>query len=92
MEKLLVGIDEEHASQVAVDWVIERVKRAPARVVLFTAFDMLASDPVADDSLLLRTRARIEEAGARHRGHHRPSPTARFSRGWSRGRRTPTCW
>lgn len=62
MQKILVGIDEEHASQVAVDWVIDRVTRIPSRVVLFTAFDMIASDPVADDNVLLRTRARIEEA------------------------------
>jgi len=59
MEKVLVGIDEEPASQIAVDWVIERAQTVQVRVTLFTAFDMLVSDPVADDGLLTRTAARI---------------------------------
>ena len=62
MEKLLVGIDEEHASQVAVEWVIDRARRHPVEIALFTAFDMIANDPVKSDELLMRTRARIEDA------------------------------
>ena len=62
MEKLLVGIDAEHASQVAVDWVIARANTRPLEISLFSAFDMIADDPLASDALLARTRARIEEA------------------------------
>lgn len=62
MEKVLVGIDQEAASQTAVDWVIERARHAPLHVTLYSAFDMLASDPLADDELLARTAARITSA------------------------------
>ncbi|MEO8263487.1 MAG: universal stress protein [Pseudolysinimonas sp.] len=62
MEKVLVGIDAEPASQVAVDWVIDRARRTPLDITLFTAFDMLSSDPVTDDALLASTAARITAA------------------------------
>jgi nucleotide-binding universal stress UspA family protein len=62
MERILVGIDEEQASQTAVDWVIDRARRAPVHVTLFTAFDMLVSDPVAGEARLAKTAARISEA------------------------------
>lgn len=41
MERIVVGIDTEAASQVAVDWVIRRAQREPASVRLVKAFDML---------------------------------------------------
>lgn len=62
MERILVGIDDETASQVAVDWVIRRVQGAPAEVRLFTAFDELFSDPLADAKRLDDTADRIREA------------------------------
>ena len=62
MEKVLVGIDDEAASQVAVDWVIERARRTPLHVTLFTALDMLGSNPITDDQLLETTAARIVSA------------------------------
>ena len=62
MEKILVGIDEESASQVAVDWVIARAQTRPVAIALYTAFDMITSDPIQDVDLLERTQARIEAA------------------------------
>jgi nucleotide-binding universal stress UspA family protein len=62
MERVLVGIDGEAASQTAVDWVIERAQRAPLHVKLLTAFDMLTSDPTIDQDLLRTTAKRIEGA------------------------------
>lgn len=60
MERILVGIDSEKASQTAVDWVIERAERAPLHVKLVTAFDLLTSDPTVDQELLGTTAKRIE--------------------------------
>lgn len=62
MERVLVGIDSEDASQTAVDWVVDRARHAPLRVTLYTAFDMLTSDPASDQSLLTSTAQRIEES------------------------------
>jgi nucleotide-binding universal stress UspA family protein len=62
MERVLVGIDSEDASQTAVDWVIERAKQAPLSVKLVTTFDMLTSDPPAGNDLLGTTAKRIEAA------------------------------
>jgi nucleotide-binding universal stress UspA family protein len=62
MENITVGLDNEAASQTAVDWVIERVRSAPARVRLVTAFDMLASNPMADQQLLALTARRVLDA------------------------------
>jgi len=62
MEKILVGIDDEAASQVAVDWVIDRAQRNPVEVHLYTAFDELFSDPLADEKRLQDTAERITAA------------------------------
>lgn len=62
MERVLVGLDEETASQTAVDWVIKRAQAAPLHVTLFTAFDMIVSDPVKDQTVATLTAARIEAA------------------------------
>ncbi|WP_354568579.1 universal stress protein [Glaciihabitans sp. UYNi722] len=44
IEKVVIGIDGKRASQVAVDWVIERAQRSPLQVTLLTAVDPLVSD------------------------------------------------
>lgn len=62
MEKILIGLDDEAASQVAVDWVIERARRAPVEVRLYTAFDELLSNPLADERRLRETAERIVAA------------------------------
>lgn len=62
MERILVGIDNEEASQTAVDWVIERAKHAPLQVKLVTAFDMLTSDPPVDLDLLATTASRVADS------------------------------
>jgi nucleotide-binding universal stress UspA family protein len=62
MEKILVGIDDEAASQIAVDWVIQRAQERPVQVHLYTAFDELFGDPVAAESRLLETAERIRSA------------------------------
>jgi nucleotide-binding universal stress UspA family protein len=62
MERIVVGVDDEAASQVAVDWVIRRASREPATIRLVTAFDMLIDEPVGDAELLERTKHRILEA------------------------------
>jgi nucleotide-binding universal stress UspA family protein len=45
-----------------VDWVIDRARTKQVRVRLVTAFDMLASNPLADQQLLALTRRRILDA------------------------------
>lgn len=62
MERIVIGIDTEAASQVAVDWVIRRAQREPAAIRLVKAFDMLIDAPLRDAEMLARTKARIEEA------------------------------
>jgi len=62
MERIVVGIDTEAASQVAVDWVIRRASREPAEIRLVKSFDMLIDAPLGDAALLERTKARIEDA------------------------------
>lgn len=62
MERIVVSIDTEAASQVAVDWVIRRARREPAEIRVVKAFDMLVDEPPDDAELLEATRSRIEEA------------------------------
>ena len=62
MERIVVGIDSEAASQVAVDWVIRRARERAVDIRLVTAFDLLLDDPLAVEELLERTRSRIEHA------------------------------
>jgi nucleotide-binding universal stress UspA family protein len=62
MENITVGLDDEAASQVAVDWVIDRIGAKRARVRLVTAFDMLASNPMAAQQHLALTGRRILDA------------------------------
>ncbi|MEO5921271.1 MAG: universal stress protein [Pseudolysinimonas sp.] len=62
MERVLIGIDNEAPSQVAVDWVIRRSRSVDVRVRLVTAFDMLLDDAAKDQARLDETRRRISEA------------------------------
>lgn len=59
MENITVGLDDEDASQTAVDWVVDRARASRVRVRLVTAFDMLASNPMAAQQLLALTGRRI---------------------------------
>lgn len=61
MERIVIGIDREAASQVAVDWVIGRAQEKAVRVRLVTAFDMLVDDPLDAQDLLEGTTSRIEK-------------------------------
>lgn len=61
MERILVGIDTEAASQVAVDWVIRRAQHQAVEIRLVKTFDMLIDDAIADAALLERTQARIHD-------------------------------
>ena len=62
MENITVGLDDEAASQTAVNWVIDRARTKRVRVRLVTAFDMLASNPIADQQRLALTGRRILDA------------------------------
>lgn len=62
MERIIIGIDTEAASQVAVDWVIRRARQRPVTIRLVKAFDMLIDAPLRDEDLLDRTKHRIEAA------------------------------
>ena len=62
MERVLIGIDNEPPSQVAVDWVIRRAQAVEVKVRLVTAFDMILDDVVKDQARLDEMRQRIEDA------------------------------
>jgi len=62
MERIVVGVDSEAPSQVAVDWVIRRARQKAVEIRLVTAFDLLIDDPLAAEDRLERTRQRIVEA------------------------------
>lgn len=61
-ERVLVGIDDEAASQVAVDWVIDRAQHREVRVTVMTAFDLMISDPTEEEARLAMTADRIRAA------------------------------
>ena len=60
-ERVLVGVDAEAASQTAVDWVIERARDHDLAITLVTAFDLLVSDPTAEEQRLAETARRIRD-------------------------------
>ncbi len=62
MERIVVGIDAEPASSLAVDWVIRRARHAPVAVTLVTAFDSLADDPMVVRDRLISLADRIRTA------------------------------
>lgn len=59
---ITVGLDQEPASALAVDWAIREASRQPCRITLLLAFDLLMVEPFDADSLLDRQRARVLEA------------------------------
>ncbi|MGN6503248.1 MAG: universal stress protein [Pseudolysinimonas sp.] len=59
MQRVLVGVDAEAASQLAVDWVSQRAERTPLEITLFTEFDMMVLDPVEAEARLERTADRV---------------------------------
>jgi nucleotide-binding universal stress UspA family protein len=54
MERIVIGVDDESATQVAADWVVERSRFRPVSVTLVTMFDLLADDP-------LQAQARLDK-------------------------------
>jgi nucleotide-binding universal stress UspA family protein len=61
MEKIVIGLSDE-ASERAVDWVIDRAKRGPVEVSLILSFDLVTSDPLADERMLAQAKQRIGNA------------------------------
>lgn len=57
--RILVGVDSESASEMAVDWAIREAQRQPSEITLLTAVDLLTSDPLDDGELLDRERDRV---------------------------------
>jgi nucleotide-binding universal stress UspA family protein len=51
MEQVVIGIDGERASQVAVDWVIKRAQQTPLHVALLEALDTLTSDSAESSAM-----------------------------------------
>lgn len=52
MISITVGIDNEKATAVAIDWVIRRYHGVPAHITLVTAYDLLTDEPFADGEVL----------------------------------------
>lgn len=59
MEHIIVGIDAEPPSELAVGWVIRRAADTRMRVTLVTAFDALIDDPMVARERLLMLADRI---------------------------------
>ena len=66
MENVLVGLDEEAASQVAVDWIIDRAQRTPLHVTLYTAFDMVMLNHLDRYKLAIDVLDRVPGLAATH--------------------------
>ena len=62
MEHIVIGIDAEPASTLAIDWVIRRAHHLPVAVTLVTAFDSLVDDPMAARERQLGLADRIRSA------------------------------
>jgi nucleotide-binding universal stress UspA family protein len=62
MEHIVIGIDAEPASTLAIDWVIRRAHDLPVDVTLVTAFDTLVDDPMAARERQLALADRIRSA------------------------------
>lgn len=59
---IVVGIDEEPASRLALDWAIDRAHRQPMRLRLVHAVDVLMPDSADAERILAATARRVEEA------------------------------
>jgi nucleotide-binding universal stress UspA family protein len=62
MERIIIGIDAEQASEVAIEWVIRRARFTEVTVTLVTAFDSLIDDPMITRERQLALAARIRSA------------------------------
>jgi nucleotide-binding universal stress UspA family protein len=60
--RILVGVDSESASELAVDWAVREARRQPGEITLLTAVDLLMSDPLDDAEFLERVRDRVRAA------------------------------
>ena len=65
MERIIVGIDAESASELAIEWVIRRARHTTLAVTLVTAIDSLVDDPptARDRQLALAERIRLVHPG-----------------------------
>lgn len=62
MERIVIGIDAEPASSLAIDWVIRRAHHTAVDVTLVTAFDSLVDDPMAARERQIALAERIRTA------------------------------
>lgn len=62
MEHIVIGIDAEPASSLAVDWVLRRARHTRVDVTLVTAFDSLIDDPLVAREHQLALSERIRTA------------------------------
>ena len=62
MERIIIGIDAEPASALAVEWVARRPGAAPSEITLVTAFDSFVDDPIAARDRQLAFADRLREA------------------------------
>lgn len=60
--EIVIGVDQERPSLVAVDWLAGQEFARDAHIRVVTAFDLLVSDPVDDAELLESTAARLRGA------------------------------
>jgi nucleotide-binding universal stress UspA family protein len=62
MEHVVVGLEDDAASRVAVEWVIERARVTPLHVKLVTATGWASTDQQAPGAMLAGVAHRFEEA------------------------------
>jgi nucleotide-binding universal stress UspA family protein len=62
MISITVGVDDERATAVAVDWLIRRYRDLPAHITLVTAYDLLTDEPFADGEVLDRYAGKLRAA------------------------------
>lgn len=62
MFRITVGVDDERATAVAIDWLIRRYRDQPAHLTLVTAYDLLTDEPFADVEVLDGYARRIRAA------------------------------
>ena len=61
MDNVVVGLEDDPAGQIAVEWVIERARSTPLRIRLVAVLDALASNPLAGQDLLGSAARRIQQ-------------------------------
>lgn len=60
--RITVGLDDERASTLALDWAIEQATSRSVHLTLVTAFDALLATPVDEEARLESARARIADS------------------------------